>query len=233
MKRFWRSVTVADAGAGWQVRLDDRTVNTPGRVPLALPTERLADAVAREWDAVGDRIDPAAMRLTGLANAAIDRIAPEPAGFAAGIAAYAASDLLCYRADAPPPLVARQQAVWDPLLDWARRRYDVHFVVTTGVMHVDQPAATLVRLSDAVAARPAFVLAPLSSLVRLSGSLVIGLALAEGAVDAATGWAAAQVDEDWQTEQWGEDSLAAEARAGRRMDFDAAVRFLALLDDRG
>src|SRR3546814_223898 len=147
------------------------------------------------------------MPLTGLANAAIDRIAGGPASFAAGLARYGENDLLCYRAESPPDLVARQAASWDPLLDWARRRYDVHFEVTTGIIHRPQPEATIARLADAVAARAPFELAGLSPIVTVSGSLIAALALFEGAVGADSVWAAAQVDEAWQAEQWGEDDL--------------------------
>ena len=225
MKRFWKDVSVE----GHEIALDGRPVRTPGRAPLALPSAALAEAVAEEWRAVGETIDPRAMPLTGLANAAIDRIAPDPAAFAAGLAAYGESDLLYYRADGPAPLVARQAAAWDPLLDWARARYDVHFETATGVMHRPQPAATLTRLGEAVAALDAFRLAGLSPVVTISGSLVAALALLEGAADAETVWRAAHVDEDWQTEQWGEDALAAKALDAHRADFDAGVRFLALL----
>lgn len=226
MKRFWKNVTV-DAERG--VRLDDRPVRTPGRVPLLLPTDMLAEAVTDEWRVVADDIDPRAMPLTGLANAAIDRIAPDPVAFAAGLAAYGESDLLCYRADSPPDLVARQAALWDPPLDWARERYDVHFEIVTGVMHRPQPAATIERLGAAIAARPAFELAPLSPIVTITGSLVLALALAERAMEAEAVWAAANLDEDWQAEQWGEDDLAVKARETRRRDFDAAARFLSLV----
>jgi chaperone required for assembly of F1-ATPase len=226
MKRFWKDVTV-DAELG--VRLDDRPVRTPGRVPLLLPTGMLAEAVADEWRSIAEDIDPRAMPLTGLANAAIDRIAPDAVSFAAGLAAYGESDLLCYRADGPPDLVARQAALWDPPLDWARDRYDVHFEIATGVMHRAQPEATIERLGAAIAARPAFELAPLSPIVTITGSLVLALALVERAMDADTVWAAANLDEDWQAEQWGEDDLAIKARETRRQDFDAAARFLSLV----
>jgi chaperone required for assembly of F1-ATPase len=214
---------------GREIRLDGKPVRTPGRVPLALPTDALAEAVAGEWQAVGETIDPRAMPLTGLANAAIDRIAPDRATFAAGLAAYGESDLLYYRAEMPEPLVARQQAAWDPLLDWARGRYDVHFETTAGVMHRAQPPATLARLGEAVAALDAFRLAGLSPLVTVSGSLVAALALLEGAADADTVWNAAHIDEEWQAEQWGHDDLAIGAREARRADFHAGARFLSLL----
>ena len=226
MKRFWTTVAIDDARV---VRLDDRPVRTPGRAPLALPTDALAAAVADEWRAVGETIDPRAMPLTGLANAAIDRIAAQPAAFADGLARYGESDLLYYRADAPRELVDRQAAAWDPLLDWARARYDVHVETTAGVMHRAQPPATLARLAEAVAARGAFLLAALSPLVTVTGTLIGALALAEGATDADTLWAAAMVDEDWQAERWGQDSLAVQAREAKRRDYDAGVRFLSLL----
>lgn len=228
MKRFWTEVEVVP---GFGIALDTRPVRTPGRTPLNLPTRALAESVADEWRRVESEVDPRAMPLTGLANAAIDRVAPDPGAFAAGLARYGESDLTCYRADGPLALVARQAAAWDPLLDWARGRYDVHFEVTRGVMHVSQPAATIARLGDAIAARAPFELAPLSIVTTITGSLVMALALAERAFGADTIWAAAQVDEDWQTEQWGEDTLAAQARDGRRAEFDAAVRFLAALRD--
>jgi chaperone required for assembly of F1-ATPase len=228
MKRFWTTVSI---DADRSIRLDARPVRTPGRAPLALPTAALAAAVAEEWRAVGETIDPRAMPLTGLANAAIDRVAATPADFAAALVRYAENDLLCYRADGPVPLLARQAAAWDPLLDWARARYDVRFTIVTGIIHQPQPPATIARLAEAVASRDAFHLAPLSPLVTLTGTLVGALALAEAAVRADTLWAAAMVDEDWQTEQWGADTLAAQVRQGKRHDFDAAARFLALLDD--
>ena len=226
MKRFWSDVAVtAERG----IALDGKPVRTPGRVPLLLPTQALAEAVADEWRAVDGEIDPRAMALTGLANAAIDRIAPDPAAFAAGLAAYAESDLLCYRADAPAELVARQAAAWDPLLDWARRTYDVDFVVTSGVMHRPQPPATIARLQAAVAGCDCFTLAALSPIVTISGSLVAALALAERGADPEAVWLASELDSDWQAENWGEDDLAAPARRARRRDYEAGVRMLELL----
>jgi chaperone required for assembly of F1-ATPase len=226
MKRFWKEVAVGEDGV---VALDGRPVRTPGRVPLAVPAPALAQAVADEWRAVGETVDPRAMPLTGLSNAVIDRVAPDPRAFAAGLARYGESDLLCYRADAPAELVARQAAAWDPMLDWARTRYDVHFELATGVMHRAQPAATVVRLADAVAALDAWRLAALSPVVTITGSLVLAVALIEGAADADAVWTAATVDEAWQAERWGEDALASQALAARRAEFDAAVRFLSLL----
>lgn len=233
MKRFWTDVSVAPEIEGLGIALDGRPVRTPGRTPLLLPTPALAEAVAEEWRSVGDTLDPRAMPLTGLANAAIDRIAPAREAFASGLSAYAASDLLCYRADGPEPLVLRQRAAWDPLLDWARGRYDVHFELADGVMPRSQPEPTLARLAEAVAALDPWQLAGLSPVVTISGSVIAALALVEGAASVEQVWAAGQVDEDWQVEQWGEDPLAEQARVARRRDFDAGARFLALLSGSG
>jgi len=225
VKRFWTTVSVEQDRA---IQLDGKPVRTPGRVPLALPNDALAGAVAAEWRAVTGEIDPRAMPLTGLANAAIDRVGPDPALFARGLAVYAESDLLCYRAEAPDDLVARQCAAWDPLLDWARGRYDVQIETATGILHRAQPALTLVRLGEAIAARGAFELAALSPIVTIGGSLVAALALAEGAATPEQVWDAISLDEDYQAERWGRDPLAAAGIEARRRDFDAGVRFLFL-----
>jgi chaperone required for assembly of F1-ATPase len=229
-KRFWTDVTVEDFGEDRGIRLDGRTLKTPAKADLLLPTQTLAAAIAEEWRAVEGEINPRTMPLTGLANATIDRIAPDGAKFVTGLARYAEADLLCYRAAHPTELIALQGETWDPPLDWARSRYDVDFVVTAGIAHVDQPAETVKRLAAAVAARDAFHLAGLSPLVTLSGSLVLALALAEGAMTEEDCWRAAELDQLWQAEQWGEDDLAIAAREDKRRDFRAAARFLALLD---
>jgi len=226
VKRFWKEVSV-DSDRG--IRLDGKPVRTPGKQPLILPNAALAEAVGEEWRAVGEgaEIDPRAMPLTGLANAATERI--DPAAFAAALAAFGESDLLCYRAESPDDLVARQAASWDPLLDWARTRYDVHFEIAAGVMHRPQPPATIARLAEAVAARNAWQLAGLSPIVTIGGSLVAALALDEGAATPEKVWRAVELDEDWQAEQWGRDELSLGALESRRRDFNAGVRFLGLL----
>jgi chaperone required for assembly of F1-ATPase len=229
VKRFYKLAAAMPGEGGVAIQLDGRAVKTPARAPLVVPTEELAEAIAEEWNGQGEEIDPRSMPLTGLANAAIDRVAPDPAAFAAGLAAYGESDLLCYRADTPQPLVARQAERWEPLLDWARRRYDVDFEVATGIIHRPQPPQTVERLASAVTSRDPFRLAALSPLVTISGSLVIALALAEGEIGLDQAWAAGSLDEAWQAEQWGEDALAAAALEARRRDFAAAYRFLTLL----
>ena len=229
MKRFYKYAAAAPAEGGHQILLDGRPVKTPARAPLTLPTAALADAVAAEWNGQGDRIDVRAMPLTGLANAAIDQVAPDRAAFARGLALFGESDLLCYRAEAPEALVARQAALWDPILSWARRRFDVNFEIVCGIMHRPQPAHTIAQLGHAVAVLDPFALAALSPMVTIGGSLVIALALAEAAIDLDSAWAAASLDEQWQIEQWGEDAEAAARLAGRRAEFEAAHRFLKLL----
>ena len=229
MKRFWKEVTVEAACEGGAIRLDGRPVKTPARAQLQVPTEALANAIADEWRAVGETIDPRAMPLTGLANAAIDRVAPARETFAKGLANYAEADLACYRSEGPSALVEREEREWDKLLGWARRRFDVDFVTTSGLMHVAQPAATVERLSHAVAALDPFRLAGLSPLVTVGGSLVAALAVLEKAMTPEEAWDAVSVDDSWQIEQWGADAEAEAALANRRRDFMAAARFLDLI----
>ena len=230
MKRFWTTVSAEPEGEGWGIKLDGRAVKTPARAALEVPTQRLAEAIADEWQDVGENVDPRAMPLTGLANAAIDRVAPDRYAFARGLANYAEADLACYRADGPRELISRQEEEWDKLLGWARRRYDVDFVTTSGLMHVAQPPATVERLSHAVAALDPFRLAGLSPLVTIGGSLISAIAVLEKAVSPVEAWEAASVDDRWQLERWGRDAEAEAALENRRRDFLAAARFLDLLD---
>lgn len=231
MKRFWKSADIADADRGWAILLDGKPVRTPLRTLLIVPTELLARAIAGEWNSIQGEIDPRAMPLTGLANAAIDRVRPDPAGFAAALAKYAQGDLVCYRAERPLELVSRQQQSWDPLLTWARRRLDVDFRTTEGIVHVDQPQATVERLFHAVSALDEFRLAGLSPLVTIGGSLVAALAVLEAEISAESAWNAVTVDELWQLEQWGADPEAEQRIENSRRDFLAAARFVELLSD--
>jgi chaperone required for assembly of F1-ATPase len=229
VRRFYKHASHRAVDGGFEILLDARPVKTPARSELVVPVERLAASIAAEWNAQGDELDPRSMPFTGLANAAIDHVIPDRLAFARGLWSYGESDLLCYRAEAPAPLVERQARHWDKLLAWARRRFDIDFEVVPGIMHRAQPQATVARLADAVESLDAFRLAALSPLVTISGSLVIALALAEGAVPLDEAWEAASLDETWQTEQWGEDAEAAARFANRRRDFDAACAFLNLL----
>jgi chaperone required for assembly of F1-ATPase len=230
VKRFWKDVAVVEQDGGWAIELDARPVRTPARASLILPTESLANGVAEEWRSVGEEIDPRAMPLTGLSNAAIDRVAPERQAFSGGLARYAEADLACYRSEWPPELVERQEAGWDKLLSWARRRFDVDFATTSGLMHIPQPPATVEQLGHAVAALDSFQLAGLSPLVTIGGSLIAGLAVLEKSISAEEAWQAVSLDERWQIEQWGADSEAEAALENKRRDFFAAARFLSLLD---
>lgn len=230
MKRFWTQVDLAAEGGGWAVRLDGKPLRTPARAPLLVPAQALGEAIAGEWRSVEEKADPRSMPLTGLANAAIDRIGPDRAAFAAGLARYAEADLICYRCTGPRQLLSVQETGWDALLGWARRRFDVDFVTTQGIMHVEQPAATVERLGHEVATFDAFHLAGLSPLVTIGGSVVAALAVAEQAITPGQAWDAVTIDDRWQIEQWGADAEAELALENRRRDFLAAARFLELLD---
>jgi chaperone required for assembly of F1-ATPase len=229
MNRFYKSVESRCDAEGHAILLDGRPVRTPAKAALRVPTPQLAQAIVAEWELQGDKIDPRSMPFTGLANAAIDRIGPERDAFVRGLAVYGESDLLCYRAEAPAALVMRQSEQWDPLLAWARQRFDVDFEVVHGIIHREQPATTIERLRKAIEARDAFALAAFSPMTTIAGSLIIALALAEGAIDVETAWTAATVDEAWQNEQWGEDKDAAQALEARHREFEAAHRFLQML----
>ena len=227
MRRFWTIAAVVELENGFGVTLDGKPLKTPARVALIVPTRALADAVAAEWNASAETIDPRAMPFTGLANAAIDRAGDE---IAAGLSKFGESDLTCYRAADPPPLVAKQTEAWDALLGWARRRYDVDFATCSGIIHVPQPPETIRRLAHAVHALDPFRLAALSPLVTISGSLVAGLAVVEQAMPADAAWDAVTIDEQWQLEQWGSDAEAEAMLEARRIEFLAAARFVDLLN---
>ncbi len=230
MKRFWKEARAAEADGGWTIALDGRPVRTPARAPLVLQSAALADAIAAEWQAAGETLDPAAMPLTGLANAAIDLAAPDPAAFAQPIAAYAESDLFCYRDNRDTALQAEQAAAWNPLLAWAEARHGIEFALAQGVLPVDQPAATIAALRGAVLGLDPFRLAALAPLVTIGGSLVAGLALTEQAFAADRLWQAVCLDEIYQERRWGADAEAQKARAGREADWNNAVRLLGFLD---
>jgi chaperone required for assembly of F1-ATPase len=229
MRRFWAAADIVEAEGGWAVTLDGRKVKTPARAELVVPTQALASAISSEWDECSEQVDPRSMPLTGLANAAIDRIAPDRENYAAGIASYGETDLVCYRAEGPEALVERQLESWEALIQWARRRYDVDFRCQTGIMHVLQPKDTVRKLAHAVAALDRFRLAGLSPLVTIGGSLVAGLAVLERMLPAEDAWEAVSLDDRWQLEQWGDDPEARAALGARRRDFLAAARFLELL----
>lgn len=228
MKRFYREVAVAPAEGGHGILLDGRPIRTPARAVLAVPTDALAAAMAAEWDAQGDAIVMQTMPLTGIANAAIDLVAPDPAAFAAPLARYGESDLLCYRAP-EADLAAEQGRVWNPILEWAETRLRIEFALASGVMHVAQPAGTAEALGAALLELDPFRLAALAPIITIGGSLVVGLALVHSAFGSESLWQAVTLDERWQEERWGEDAEATAARELRHNEWQAAARFLALL----
>jgi chaperone required for assembly of F1-ATPase len=230
-KRFYQEVAVKDEGEGAALLLDGKPVQTPGKAPLVLPTRALAEAVAGEWRAQGERIDPATMPLTKLANSAIDGVVGREQAAIDDIAAHARSDLLCYRAQAPQGLVAAQRKHWDPVLAWAKDALEAPLVVGEGVVHVNQPGSSLARIKETLVGYDAFSLAALHVMTSLTGSALLALAVALGRLTPDEAWAAAHVDEDWQIGQWGEDNEAAQRRHNRRRDFDAAARMLSLSRD--
>ncbi len=229
-RRFYREVAVVRLPESHVVRLDDRVLRSPAGKPFELPTAALAEAIAAEWRAQGDKILSASMPLMQLAATAIDRIAPAPAETVAAIAGYAETDLLCYRAEEPAALVERQQRLWQPILDWAGLYLDAPFVVATGVVHQPQPAAVPSAVRAALADLDPFRLAALAALTGAAGSVVLALAVHAGRIDAETAFPLSQLDESFQIERWGEDAEAARRRAALRAELLGAARFLALLE---
>ena len=231
-RRFFREVALTQEPAGFVVSLDGRPVQTPARRPLAAPTRRLAEILAAEWDAQVEAIDPAKMPLTRLANTIIDGVVAARPEIVAEIEKYLGSDLVYYRAEAPDALVMRQERHWDPILAFARDDLAARFVVTQGVNFVTQPAEAIEAARHAVPADP-WRLGAVHAVMTLTGSALIALALARGAVSLATAWAAAHVDEDWNMEQWGRDELALARRETRLAEMEAAVRVLELVPPTG
>ena len=231
MKRFYRAAQATPHARGHGVALDGKPLHTPAKAELVVPSRPLAEAIAQEWHEQGDAIATASMPLTRLASTAIDLIVPRRDAVIAETANYAGTDLVCYRAAHPPELVRRQNEAWQPLLDWARARYDAPLSVTTGVTPVAQLPASLAALKAVVAAHDAMMLAALRLATAASGSLVIALALTQRRLDADDAFAVAELDESFQIEHWGEDSEQTKRRAGLRDDLALAERFAALLNE--
>ena len=227
-RRFWTEATVRPEGGGFAVLLDSRPVRTPLEALLVLPTEALAHEVVAEWRAQTGTVKPATMPFTRTANSAIDTVIPQRHAVVEKLAAYGGTDLLCYRATGPAALIARQAASWDPLLDWSGVALNAPLCATVGIMHVDQPPASLANLFEAVHALSAFQLAAFHDLVAISGSLILALAVIRRRVTAEHAWDLSRIDETWQIEQWGADEEAADLAARKRADFRLADRFFAL-----
>jgi chaperone required for assembly of F1-ATPase len=227
-KRFYKDVTVEDDGGRAALLLDGRPVKTPGKAPLSVPGRTLAEAIAEEWRAQGDHIDPHTMPLTKLANTAIDGIEGRGDAVVDDIMAHARSDLLCYRADGPEGLVAAQGQHWDPVIAWAKDALKAPLLLAEGIVHVAQDDAAMEAIRKRVAGFDAFGLAALHMMTALTGSALLALAVALKRISPDEAWDAAHVDEDWQAGKWGEDAEAKDRRKARRAEFDAAARALAL-----
>ena len=229
MKRFYNKAATIPAAGGYGITLDGRLVKTPGKHDLIVPSLALAGAVAAEWDAQQGEIRRERMPLTRLAGTTIDRNSTQREAVVRQVAHYAGTDLVCYRATHPPALAARQQAVWQPLIDWAVEHYDAPLTVTTGVIPASQPAESLAAFTAVVAGHDDFSLTALHAATTACASLVIALALLEGHLDAAAAFAASQLDESFQIEAWGEDKEQAERRAALAAELAAAAQFISLL----
>jgi chaperone required for assembly of F1-ATPase len=228
MKRFYKTVGVQRQGGYFAVTLDGRPIKTPGGELMALRSERLADAVADEWAAQDSEIDLDSMHLTKLAHASVDG-APHRAAIAGRVLAFGRTDLVCYRAPEPKELADRQAAAWDMPLAWVRGRYRADLVVTTGLVHVAQPASAVALLEHVIAGRDQYALAGLDAATGILGSLVLALAMADGKLTAAEAFAASQVDESFQSEKWGRDPEAEKRLSRLAASLEAAERFLRLL----
>jgi chaperone required for assembly of F1-ATPase len=233
MKRFYKATAVDMSDGGYRILLDGKPMRTPAKAVLVVPTRALGEAIAAEWQDVPEQSElrTTQLPLTRLVATGLDRVTGQRAKVIEDTAKYAGSDLLCYRASEPASLVRRQHETWQPLLDWAAERYDARLVVAEGMTFVNQPADAMARLGDAVAAHSDLALSALYNLTHVSGSLVIALAVAESRLAADKAFAAAQLDELYQIERWGEDPLARRRHEGIRHDIAAGARFLALLEN--
>lgn len=227
-KRFYKTVAVTDQLG---IALDGKGVKTPLKAPLVLPNRALANAVAAEWASQEELINPHAMPLTKLANTAIDRAEAERANILAELLAFAGSDMVCYRADGPETLVARQSAHWDPVISWAKSDMDAGFTTANTITHKQQPGEALLVLECRVSNLDKFTLVAVHNLATLSGSTLLALMLAAGAISATAAWLAANADEDWQMETWGKDAEAMVRREARFSEFSACENFLNLVRD--
>lgn len=232
MKRFYKETAVDLGDGGHRILLDGKPMRTPAKAVLVVPTRALAEAIAAEWGEVPDNADinVSHLPLTRLAATGLDRVTTQRTRVIEDTAKYAGSDMLCYRASEPESLVKRQQETWQPLLDWAHERYGARLVIVEGLAFVEQPADAVARLRESVATHSDLALSALYNLTHISGSLIVALAVAEGRLAAADAFAAAQLDELYQVERWGEDPIATKRHEGIRHDIEAGARFLALLE---
>lgn len=228
-KRFWTETRVEPAEGGYTVVLDTRPIRTPAKAPMVVPTRALAEAIAAEWAAQEEEVDPSTMPATRTANSAIDKLTVQFDEVANLLAAYGETDLLCYRAEAPEGLVQRQNEAWDPLLDWAAEALGARLTPVTGLIPTPQDTAALDRLAAHTRRFDPFALAAFHDLVTLTGSLVLALAVTEGRRDPEEIWHLSRIDETWQEEQWGVDAEAADHTALKKQAFLDAAHFFSLL----
>lgn len=224
-KRFWKQASARAEGDGWTVYLDDKPVRTPGKHPLIVPTEALAQAIAEEWDAQEDVIDPNTMPLTRAANSAIEKVAPQFDAVADMLGDYGGTDLLCYRADGPEDLIRCQAEGWDPLIDWAATDLGAPLKITHGIIPVPQSEASLQKLRAELGKLDNHGLTALHDLVTLPGSLILGLAVMRGRLTADEAHALARIDEEFQSDRWGRDDEADAASEARLQAMRNAERF--------
>jgi chaperone required for assembly of F1-ATPase len=224
--RFYERASVGEpVDGGFPVLLDGKPVRTPAKAQLAAPSRAIADALASEWEAQRDVIDPARMPLTRLANSIIDGVVKRPEPVAAEIEKYLGSDMVFYRVSEPQGLVALQAKHWDPVVAWARDQLGARFVLVEGVGFVAQPSEAIAAAAKAIPREP-WRLGAVNSMTSLTGSALIALALAYGALDVNAAWAAAHVDEDWNMATWGRDEQALARRDFRFAEMQAAATVL-------
>jgi chaperone required for assembly of F1-ATPase len=231
-KRFYAKAGVGEAEGSFTVTLDNRPIRTPSGRIITIPSRAIAEAVAAEWEAQQEMINPLTMPMTRFANSVVEAVVDRTAAVTEDIARYFNSDLLFYRAGHPEALVAREAKHWDPVLFWAADELGAHFILAEGVVHVHQPDEAVAAARAALPADP-WSIAATHVVTTLTGSALLALALARGLLDAEAVWAAAHVDEDWNADQWGTDEEAAERRAARSVDFRAAARILDVTGNRG
>lgn len=227
-KKFWSETAAVEVDGGYSVQLDGRPIKTPAKSAFVVPTLAMAEEVATEWGAQEDTVKPETMPFTRSANAAIDKVTIQHAEVADMVADYGDSDLLCYRADSPRELNARQAAAWDPYLDWADAKFNARLAPRSGIMHQPQDPRAIENLRRQVHAFDAFELTAVHDLVGLSGSLILGLSAALEFESPDVIWDISRVDERWQAEQWGDDDEALEVEAKKKAEFLHAAKFFAL-----
>lgn len=232
-RRFWTTAATEAVPGGWQITLDGKPIRTPGKLPLIVPTKALADAIAAEWDAQTESVDPEKMPLTRAANSAVEKVTPQFAAVADMLAEYGGTDLLSYRAEHPSALAERQAAGWDPLIDWAATKLRAPLKVTEGVIPVAQDPEALARLRERLDGLTPWQLTALHDLVTLPGSLILGLAVLEGRLDAETAHRLSRIDEEHQAELWGVDDEAKAAAEARLAAILSAAKLLELLHEPG